>query len=127
MEGKVATYLNKEQILASTARKYVEVEVPELGGTVVVQTLTGAEYDEFQQSLLVERKDGTVERNLKNLRARYVARVVVDPETKQPMFDRANINLLGNLPAPALSRVYDEAQKLNGLREEDVEQEVKNS
>jgi len=116
--------LTKEQILGATSRQYATVDVPELGGQVTVQSLTGAEYDEFQASCLVDKRDGTTERNLRNYRARFLVRAIVDPETKERMFGIENIATLGKLPVAALTRLYDAAQTLNGLRDEDA---VKNS
>ncbi len=36
-------YLTKDSILKSEDRKYQDIEIPEWGGTVRVQSLTGAE------------------------------------------------------------------------------------
>ncbi len=120
-------HLTKEQILAATSRQYAEVDVPELGGTVTLQALTGAEMDDFRASCIVEKKDGTTERNLKNYSARFLIRAIVDAQTKERMFGSENITMLGKLPHAALTRLYDAAQKLNGLRDEDQEELVKNS
>jgi hypothetical protein len=123
----VATFLSKQQILGATARQYAEVEVPELGGAVTVQSLTGAEYDDFQASCVVQNKDGSREANMRNFRARFVARVAVDPGTKERMFGVEDIAVLGRLPVAALNRVYDAAMKLNCLHEEAAGEAVKNS
>lgn len=64
--------------------------------------------------------------NMKNLRAKLVALTIVDEEGNR-IFSQQDVNLLGKKSALALNRVFEVAQRLNGLKPEDVEELTKNS
>ena len=113
--------LSKEDILGINDRKYVEVAVPEWGGSVLVRSLTGRERDEFEAST-VETKGNKASQNFVNFRARLVSLCIVD-ENKQRMFKtRVEIDALGNKSVAALQRVFNKCQELNGLSDEDVDE-----
>jgi len=112
--------LSKDQILAAEDLVTEDVEVPEWGGTVRVRMMTGAERDSFEDSL-TQTKGKNVKTNLANLRARLVARTVVDEAGKR-MFTDAEAGVLGQKSAAALDRVFEAARKLNGMTEKDVEE-----
>ena len=118
-------YLTKDQILQADDRKYQDVECPEWAGTVRVRSLSGMERDAFETSVLTGKgKNRDV--NLRNLRAKLVALTVVDG-IGEALFSEPDIKALGAKNAAALDRVFSVAQQLSGLREEDVEDLVKNS
>jgi hypothetical protein len=117
--------LNKADILAALDLPEEDLAVPEWGGTVRVRGLTGAERDAFESSVITGKgKDRDV--NLKNLRAKLVAKSLVD-ESGKSLFGEADVAALGNKSAIALNRVFELAQKLSGLTSEDVEELSKNS
>ena len=114
--------LSRDQILNATDLKTIDVPVPEWGGSVTVRTISGAERDAWEASIVGEnRKLDTV-----NLRARFCALVIVDDQG-QRIFNDLDAQLLGRKSAKALSRVFEAGQKLNGIRDEDVEELAKNS
>jgi hypothetical protein len=96
--------LSRDQILAANDLEVREVDVPEWGGTVKVRPLNGAERDRFEASLRKERrradgKEGTeLVANTDNMRAKLVARAVVDDDGKR-VFTDADINALGEKSA----------------------------
>jgi hypothetical protein len=63
---------------------------------------------------------------LDNLRAKLVARAIVD-ETGKRIFADADIPALAGKSAAALNRVYEVAQRLSGITQEDVDELTKNS
>lgn len=66
----MAGLLTREQILKAQDRTYKDVSCPEWGGKVRIQSLSGAERDQFEESILGQKsKDGTREVVTKNLRA----------------------------------------------------------
>lgn len=119
-------FLTKEQILAAQDLPTEVVAVPEWGGDVMVQGLTGTERDAFEASLTIQRGKNTSV-NLQNARAKLVRKCIVNPETKGRMYSEADIPALGRKSAIALERVFDVARKLSGLTEKDVEELTKNS
>lgn len=112
--------LSREQILGADDRKTEDVEVPEWGGTVRVQALSGTDRDAYEAGIVQIRGDGSRTFTLANARARLVALSVVDGEGTR-FFSEADITALGAKSAQALERVFDVARRLSGLAEEDIE------
>lgn len=118
-------FLSKEQILAADDLVTEDVEVPEWSpdpanpASVRVRMMTGAERDAFEESLS-RTKGKSVKTNLANLRARLVAKTVVNEQGKR-LFTDAEAGVLGQKSAAALDRVFEAARRLNGMTEQDVE------
>ena len=113
--------LTKDQILRADDLPREQVDVPEWGGSVFVRTMTGAERDAFEQSIVEDSG-----RNLANLRARLAVLTVVDADGAR-LFADSDAMVLGGKSAAALSRVFNVAQRLNALTNSDVEELGKNS
>lgn len=112
--------LSKEAILQAQDLPTELVPVPEWGGEILVRGLTGAERDAFEQSI-VEQRGKSTRINLRNLRAKLVAMTVVDEQGNR-LFSDDEAEALGRKSAAALNRVFEVAQRLSGLRQEDVEE-----
>lgn len=113
--------LTREEILAK--RELPREEVEAWGGKVTVRALTGRERDEFEESLIGDRKTGVA--NLSNVRAKLVAKTIVDSAGKR-IFSDADIAELGDLDASELQKCFEVAQRLSGLTTKDVEELAKN-
>ena len=116
--------LGRDAILAAVDMATEEVYVPEWGASVRVKTLTGAERDYFEASI-IRREGKVVSQNLQNIRARLCALCIVDADG-QRVFGEEDEFALGRKSGAALERIFAAAQRLNGLRDEDVEELVKN-
>jgi len=120
--------LSREAILSANDLKKEKVECPEWGGFVFVKSLTAKERDEWETSLFdTKRRGKNVEVKMKreNIRARFVALTVID-ESGTLLFSVADIAELGNKNASAMDRIFEVAQKLSGLTEEDLDELEKN-
>jgi primosomal protein N'' len=117
--------LTRDAILQAQDLPTEQVHVPEWGGDVLVRALTGAERDRFEQSI-VEQRGKSTRMNLQNIRAKLVALTVVDEQGNR-IFKDEDVKWLGNKSAAALDRIFEVAQRLSGLRDEDVEELAKNS
>jgi len=124
--GTEITFLTKEQILSADDLPEEVVDVPEWGGKVLIRGMTGAERDAFEESIMVGRGPNR-EVNLRNFRAKLVARSIVDPVTKERMFSDSEIAELGKKSARALQRVFEAALRLNGMTAESVEELTKSA
>lgn len=113
------TLLSRDQILSADDLTHEDLPVPEWGGTVRVRSLTGTERDAFEVSVSPDGK----KTNLANVRARLVAKTVVD-EQGNALFTDTDVIKLGLKNAAALNRVWDVARKLSGLTEDDVKELV---
>lgn len=110
----------RDQILAASDRPREKVDVPEWGASVFISTMSGAERDAFESEIVTLHGKKT-RLNLQNIRAKLVVRTLVD-ETGQRIFSDADVAELGKKSSSVLSRLYEVAQRMNGLREEDVEE-----
>ena len=118
-------FLTREQILQAQDIVRESVPVPEWGGEVLVRSLTGAERDAYEATMIHLRgTDPQV--NLANARAKLAARSMVD-EQGQRLFSDEDVKALSQKSAAALQRVYDVASRLSGLSQSDLEELVKNS
>lgn len=114
-------YLNKAEILAQDDLKYEDIQIPEWGGAWVrVRTLNASERDRFEAST-VTRRGKSVTTNLENIRARLCLLCLVD-ENGERLFQEEDTFPLGGKSAAALDRIFTVAQRLNGLRDADVEE-----
>jgi hypothetical protein len=106
--------LTKDQILEAADLKSEAVDVPEWGGSVLVRTMTGFDRDAFETSMITVSADGTRKPDMTNLRAKLVALTLVD-EANNRLFDVTDIPRLALKSAAALERVFDVAQRINGI------------
>ena len=139
--------LTKVQILeARNKRKTLIVDVPEwfADGQVIIIELSGKERDAFEADMIQLGTNGQQKVNLRNIRAKLVARCVVDPDDFEPqvnpqtgvvtgavlkqghtitrMFNDVEVNDLGDVSASALQRVFEKCQHLSGITKADVEE-----
>lgn len=117
--------LTRNDILSATDCKTQIVEVPEWGGEVEVKAMSGQERDEWESAMFsLDGKD--IKINKDNIRAKLVAKTVVD-ENGKLMFSDADIAALGQKSSAALDRVYQVSQKLSALTPQDIDELAKNS
>jgi hypothetical protein len=122
MEKRILT---REAILEASDINVELVDVPEWGGAVYVRTMTGAERDAFEATM-VEKRGKDFEVNLRNLRAKLAAFTVVD-EHGNRLFSEEDIQILAGKSAAALQRIFNVASRLSGVSAEDVQELAKNS
>ena len=115
--------LTKEQILQAQDIKKEKVEVPEWGGAVYVKTMTAAEKDKFEKSVM--GKPGS-EPDIEGVRAKMLAQTIVDEQGKL-LFTLEEVDLLSAKAARACDRIFAVAQRLSGFTAEDVEDLAKKS
>jgi hypothetical protein len=113
--------LNKEQILECEDIKTEMVQVPEWGGEVAVKGLTLAEKDAWTTSII---QDG--EANVEGATAKLCIMCMVGEDGGR-LFDLEDVDFVQTKSAAALDRVFQVAQRLSGIGQEDIEETVKNS
>lgn len=120
-EGGRMKELSRDDILGAEDIITELVEVKEWGGTVRVRGLTGRERDAFEASIVGSRAGKSRQQNLQNVRAKLCALSLVDA-SGQRMFTERDIQALGNKSAAALNQVWNTAQRLSGLSDEEVDE-----
>lgn len=112
--------LTRAAIFAAQDVKSEVVPVPEWGGSVTVQELSGNQRVRWENTVNALGKDP----GIRILSALVVCSVV--DESGDPIFTADDVEALGNKSAVALERVYNVATRLSGLRTSDVDNAVKN-
>ena len=118
--------LTKDQILEAQDLQNESVDVPEWSGSVLVRTMTGADRDAFEASMITTLADGTRKPNMANMRAKLVALTVVD-DAGNLLFGVSDVDRLALKSASALERVFTAAQRINGLGAQAEDLAAKNS
>lgn len=126
MGNEYGRLLGKQEILDADDIITENVKVEEWGGSVVIKSLTGAQRDAFETTIYIGKGDDR-EINTQMLRAKLAAVSIVDSETHERLFSETEITLLGQKSARALQRVFNAAQRINGMTAEDVEELMGNS
>ena len=106
--------LSKEDILNSNDLVMETVNVPEWGGDILVQSMTGSERDELERSVY---HDGI--KDFDNIRAKLCVMSIVD-EDGDKLFSLADIKDLGQKNCKALDRVFAVAKRLSGIGKQEI-------
>lgn len=112
--------LSRADILGATATPREVVQIPELGGAVTVRGMTGVERDAFEGSCF-EGRGKKRDFNMKNLRAKMVAYCCID-EQGHRLFSDSDAIALGEVRADVIDKLFGVAQRLSGMRDEDVDE-----
>jgi hypothetical protein len=116
--------LTKEQILGASDIEIEKVDVSEWGGFVYVKGMTAKQRDDFEASIL--RQHGKVQRvDMSDLRAKLASKSICNADGEL-LFSEKDIKVLSDKSAGALQRVFEVAQRLSGLSDEDAEDLLKN-
>lgn len=118
--------LTRDQIIAQRQQplRTEIVTVPEWGGDVIVREMSGRERDAFEAEFVDDKGNRRADAMF-NIRARLVAASVVDDEG-QTVFYPSDVEMLGELSAAALDRVFTVARQLSGFTERDIDDLAKN-
>ena len=112
--------LKRDEILQAPDQKIETIPVPEWGGEVCVRSLSAADRDRLEASMIkVRGKERSV--NLENIRAKLLSMAACDEDGKR-LFSEADVKELGGKNAAAVQRVFVAAQRLAGLTDDDVEE-----
>lgn len=117
--------LSKEAILAAEDLPMEEVFVPQWGGSVLVRGLTAKQRGMFTTNLVDQRKGGNVLR-LEQIQIRLCAMSIVQ-ENGNRMFSDNDMTALAAKSSAALQIIFEVAQRLSGLSDEQVEELSGNS
>ena len=99
-------YLGRDDILKAIDEKFLDVEVPEWGGTVRVRSLTGLQ----RSQLLKASQDESIEDWIERLCAACIC-----DENGNPVFKQEDVKELKKKNSAALNRVFNAADELNGI------------
>ncbi|ARK96168.1 hypothetical protein [Burkholderia pseudomallei] len=122
----MSTILNRAAILAANDLATVTVDVSEWGGAVIIRSMTGAQRDAYETSLMTKDASGRYTIDTENMRAKLVIFTAVD-ETGTPLFTLDDLPALASKNAAVIERMFVAAQRINGLSKDAVADAEKNS
>jgi hypothetical protein len=117
--------LTRDMIMAAEDLPMARVDVPEWGGFVYVRTLTALERDEFEDKA-IRRKNGRVQFDNRNLRARLVTLATCN-ERGERLFQDGDAEKLGHKSSAAVDRIFPVAKRLSWIGEDAIDELEKNS
>ncbi len=120
----MSNLLSRDQILSADDLQTKDVYVHPWGGYVRIRTMTAHERDQFEQQIFTNR--GGKKDKMDDVRAKLASLAIVD-ESGNRMFSEKDVKALSKKSAAAVDKVFSEAQKLNAVTDEDVEDMTKNS
>jgi hypothetical protein len=112
--------LSRDALLQAKALPRERVYIKELGGEVIIQGMTGKQRDEWESSLVKQRRNRR-ELDTRNVRARLVARCMVNDDGSR-MFSDEEADQLGDIRVDVLGHLFEVAQRLSGVTDEDVDE-----
>jgi hypothetical protein len=120
--------LSRQDIIDCNDIETEVVPVPEWNGEVNVRGLTLAEKDQWTESLMngPGKELGVGKVNMTGATAKLCA-LCMRGEDGNILFDESDIPALQAKSASALDRVFQVAQRLSGIGQEEIEETVKNS
>src|SRR3990167_1006968 len=114
--------LTRDQILSDKPLDTVEVDCPNLGGTIRLRPMLACERDAFEQRMVSMSQRASADPNvpLPNLRSFYLVHHIVD-EHGELMFSVDDIDALGRQSARDIDKLFEVCQKLSSLTNDDVD------
>ncbi|ARK50036.1 hypothetical protein [Burkholderia pseudomallei] len=122
----MSTILNRAAILAANDLTTVTVDVSEWGGAAIIRSMTGAQRDAYETSLMTKDAAGRYSVDTENMRAKLVIFTAVD-ETGTLLFTLDDLPALAGKNAAVIERLFVAAQRINGLSKDAVADAEKNS
>lgn len=108
-------------------RKTIDVEIPEIDTAFRLREMNGTQRDKFEIACFVEDKEGKRHVEAMYLRARLVAHCFIDEAGEQVYADDEVHLLSDEYSASVIGKLFEAAQKLNGMDATAVEVAAKNS
>lgn len=115
--------LTRDAIFSATDRKHKTVNVPEWGGDVRIDVMSGADRDEFDAWLMDNRKGDTF--NTKKMKVFLLCMTVAGEDGKK-LFTLADLDALNEKNGEVINKLFEVAQDINGMSQKSVERLEKN-
>jgi len=119
--------ITRESVLKVKTCKVEPVECPEIeSGVVYVRGVTAAQKGRYEKALYTLGRDGKpkiVDRELERVRLRLCVMTICD-ENGTLLFNETDEDMaaIGEMPASVIDRIFDVAQRLSGMTDEDVDE-----
>ena len=118
--------LTRQSIAEKQDLKNEIVNVPEWGGDVCLRMMSGAERESWELDMYNRSNGGKKSEALKGLKVSLLSLCITDEGGNKIFDDDEGRRILGSKSASAIDKLFNHAQKLNGLTANDVEELEKN-
>lgn len=109
----------RNKILTSVTLKEKEITIKELDITVIIKELPAIKRNQLMK-LYTKVKNKEVETDTIKLIPALVIETCCDPETKEPIFEKADLDSINQLPSRIVDFLFKEASMINGMNEEEL-------
>jgi|SRR5688500_1071819 len=111
------------QITADLPAEEVEIfdSNGKVAGTIKMRGLSGAELTAYQESLTIRLSSGQVKPNTKYAMAKLIVISAINDDGS-PYFEKSDTKHLDDAPARILMPLFESAQRLSGLTDEDFKE-----
>ena len=119
---------SRNVLLKLCERRYIDVELPEVGLVVRIQSLSEKEKSEYETQLVAKSGKGIIRDRLQDATRRLIALCMVD-EKNERIFSRSKLDLdkISEIDSFVSSRIYEACQEHCGFNRNDIETTVGNS
>lgn len=117
--------LSREELLKGIFLRQESLDIPELGGRVILQEMSAPDYLTYQKFLQEDAPEkGQV--NMQTAYAKMAVRGIVD-EKGERVFQDEDVSHLARMPYRILGPIAEAFTRVNGATKEAQEEAVKNS
>lgn len=111
------------QIVSDLPSEIVEIRDAngKVRGAIRMRGLSGAELTEYQRGLTIHTKDGKARTNMRRAMAKLVLLSACNGDGS-PYFAESDLIQIDNMPAATLMPLFEAAQKLCGLSDDDMKE-----
>jgi len=127
----MATVLSRDDFFQAITEDLPAEQVELIGangkvrGVVTMRGLTVRELTEYQEKMTITLSSGQRKQNTKHAMALLIAMSAINPDGS-PFFDPSDITRMETGAARAMMPLFESAQRLSGLTDEDVKELVGN-
>lgn len=118
-------FLGRSALLQKRPRRTKCVQLPELGGAVIVRELSALERGQYE-AYFRSRSGETHLQRLARARHKLIVMTVID-ENGHRLFSDDDLKALDSLPASVAERITQAAQELSAVSDDDLDELAKNS
>jgi len=115
--------LGRDAFRKPQERRKTVVEIPELGGKVIVQSMTARERGVYESQFLT--KKGELRQSTSRARELLAIATCVD-EQGNKLFTDSDLEMLGSVDAKILERISKASQELSDISDKDLDDLAKN-
>lgn len=119
--------LTRDGILNKEDRTYETLYIPEWQDDVCLQSLSGEEREKWQKGNMDWTDPQKPKLVSTDFEIRLVVLAIVDGDTKERLFNDADIPFLRKKNGAAINRCFAVAQRLSGIGQKEVDDLTKNS